>query len=140
MRIEITRETTIQDDSVELSHYDISINGMKTNVSAQSENPNGLFYPVEEDNKPEMAQIVAVDVCGQKSNPTMISCDSSPGGSLWLTIILFIIGIITMSYRNSNLCTYYYNYKRQCSYIHFGTNNNFGNHINTSQADANVVG
>ena len=97
MRINITRETTTQDDSVELRHYDISINGMKTNVSAQSENRNGLFYPVEEDNKPEMAQIVAVDVCGQRSNPTMISCRAAAGGSLWLTIILLlfiIIGVI----------------------------------------------
>ena len=92
VKIEIMGQAITQDDSVELHHYEISLNGtstMKTNVSAQSENPNGLFYPVE-DNMPMMAQIIAVDVCGQQSNSTMISCDSSPGGSLqsWLTIII----------------------------------------------------
>ena len=82
-------QTITQNDSVELSHYEVSIkgtNGMNmTVVSAQSENPNGLFYPVEEDNMPEMAQIVAVDVCGQQSDPIMIPCAtaSPPGGSLW---------------------------------------------------------
>ena len=81
VRVNITRETTIQDDSEELRHYEVSLNStsMKTNVSAQSENPNGLFYPVEEDNVPRMAQIVAVDVYGQQSHPTRISCTS--GGS-----------------------------------------------------------
>ena len=84
VRINITRETTTQDDSVELRHYEVSINGMNTTaVSAQSENPNGLFnfYPVEpeEDNMPMTAQIVAVDVYGQQSHPTRISCTS--GGS-----------------------------------------------------------
>ena len=58
---------------------------MTAAVSAQSENPNGLFYPVEEDNKLKMAQIVAVDVCDQRSDPIMIPCAtaSPPGGSLW---------------------------------------------------------
>ena len=85
VRINITRQTATQDDSVELRHYEVSINGtsMKTNVSAQSENPNGLFYPVGEDNMPMMARIVAVDVCGQKSDQTVIRCEtvSPPGGS-----------------------------------------------------------
>ena len=90
VRINITRWPTTQNDSVELRHYEVSLNGtgMKINVSAQSENPNVLFYPVKEDNKLKMAQIVAVDVCGQRSNPIRISCDSSLGGSLWLTIII----------------------------------------------------
>ena len=86
VKIEIMGRTIIQDASVELSHYDVSINGMKTNVSARSENPmaSGLFYPVE--NMPDTAQIVAVDVCGQQSDQTMIACmrsaDSTTGGSL----------------------------------------------------------
>jgi hypothetical protein len=91
VKIEITR----QDDSVavELSHYEITINGMmKTNVSAQSDSPSGLFYPV--DNRPDVAQIVAVDVCGQRSNQTIInSCVDSPptaGGSLGHSYIIII--------------------------------------------------
>ena len=87
VRIEIKGQTTMQNDSVELHHYEVSINGtsMKTNVSAQSKNPNGLFYPVEEDNRLKMAQIVAVDVCNQKSDQTVIRCTtvSPPGESLW---------------------------------------------------------
>ena len=86
VKIEIMGQTITQDDSVELSHYDVSINGMNTTaVSAQSENSNGLFYPVEEDNKLVIAQIVAVDVCSQQSDPTVIRCTTvSPlGGSLW---------------------------------------------------------
>ena len=86
VKIEIPRQTTTQDDSVELRHYEVSINGMNmTVVSAQSENPNGLFYPVGEDNMPKMAQIIAVDVCDQRSDPTMIPCTtvSPPSRSLW---------------------------------------------------------
>ena len=96
VRINITRETTTQDDSEELRHYVVSLNGTSMNttaVSAQSENPNGLlnfnFYPVEpeEDNMSMMAQIVAVDMCGQRSDQTVIRCEtvspSPTGESLW---------------------------------------------------------
>ena len=96
VKICITRQ---DDNLVELRHYEVSINGtrlMKTCVSAESDNPAGLFYnfyPVEK--APTMAQIVAVDVCGQQSGPTMINCTcsseapSSGGGSLWVIIIHF---------------------------------------------------
>jgi hypothetical protein len=80
VRIEITRQDITQDDSVELRHYEISINDMKINASAQSDSSSGIFYPVEEDNKPNISQIVAVDMCGQRSDPTMISCVDSPTG------------------------------------------------------------
>ena len=90
VRINITRETTTQDDSVELRHYEVSLNGMNmTAVSAQSENPNGLFnfYPVEPEEDNMMAQIVAVDMCGQWSDQTVIRCEtvsrSPTGESLW---------------------------------------------------------
>ena len=87
MRIWITSNS-----SVELRHYEVSIDGMmNTNVPAESDNSTGLFYPVEE--APMMAQIVAVDVCGQQSGPTMIKCSSkapsSGGGSLWVIIFHF---------------------------------------------------
>ena len=66
---------------------------MKINVSAESGNPVGLFYPVDE--APMMAaQIVAVDVCGQQSGPTTIPCHKAPssgGGSLWVIIISFLL-------------------------------------------------
>lgn len=85
VKVEILRQ---EDSSVELSHYEVSINDMNTNVSAQLDNPmanaSGLFYPVE--NTPGTAQIVAVDVCGQRSSQTMISCNvdsfAITGGSL----------------------------------------------------------
>ena len=72
---------------------------MKTNVSAQSESPVGLFYPMDE--APKMAQIITVDVCGQWSDPTNISCPSSGGsvpkiiwGHHWYNIIIIPIKIL----------------------------------------------
>jgi hypothetical protein len=76
VQVEIIKQ---KNTSIELRYYEISIlNGTKIEVLAQSDGASVVFYPI---NDPvSTAEIVAVDMCNQRSNATIECTNSTSGG------------------------------------------------------------